>query len=156
MSDPYEEFVEGEAVLRLPPPPRHERSLEILCKALDAVIGETKTSRMLAPRSIVQLSAGTMLRPDLCLVTRATGKPWLIVEVIHGDDHRMDTVLKKELYETMRIPRLWIVDTRYDNAEVYHAESFGLALKSMLAGRDTLQDSLLPGFGLTMKELFEG
>jgi Uma2 family endonuclease len=111
-------------------------------------------ARLLTPRSVVQLSAGTMLRPDLALVTAATGKLWLAVEVINSEDHQPDTVLKKTIYEDFNVARLWMVDPRYDNVETYHGMPFGLALRGILAGKERLVESLLPGFDLTVAELF--
>jgi Uma2 family endonuclease len=94
------------------------------------------------------------LRPDLSLVTAATGKLWLAAEIVNSDDHRSDTVLKKSLYEEFKAPRLWMVDPRYDNVEIYHTTPYGLALKGILAGREMLRDSLLPEFGCSMNDLF--
>jgi len=62
--------------------------------------------------------------------------------------------VKKQIYEDIRIPRLWMIDPRYDNVEVYHASPYGLSLKSILAGSDRLTESLLPEFQVTMKDLF--
>ena len=103
---------------------------------------------------MVALSERVILRPDLALVTVATGKAWLVVEVIDSSDHRPDTVLKKGIYEDFKVPRLWMVDPRYDNVEVYHGTPHGLALKGILAGRDVLQEGLLPGLKITVSELF--
>ncbi len=61
---------------------------------------------------------------------------------------------KKELYETMKVPRLWMIDPRYGNVEVYHATPYGLALKNILAGREVLSEELLPTFALAVAELF--
>lgn len=95
-----------------------------------------------------------MLRPDLALVTSATNKLWLAVEIVSARDHRIDTVRKKSVYEDSKIPRLWMIDPRYDNLEVYHATEYGLALKHILAQRETLTETLLPGFSLTLAHLF--
>lgn len=103
---------------------------------------------------MVQLTAGTILRPDLSLVTAATGKVFLAVEIISSEDHRWDTVTKKEIYEDCKIPRLWMVDLRYDNVEVYHGSQYGLGLKEILAHKETLTEKLLPGLAVTMKDLF--
>ena len=54
----------------------------------------------------------------------------------------------------MRLPRLWMVDPRYDNVEVYHSNEYGLILKSILAGHELLTERLLPEFELTIKALF--
>jgi hypothetical protein len=154
MSRSYEEIIEGESVLRTVPGGRHEEICERLHAQVSTVIAGRTTTKLLERRSIVQISAGTMLRPDLALVTAATGKAWLIAEVIGAEDHRWDTVTKKEILEGMNIPRLWMVDPRYDNVEVYHGSPYGLSLKGILAGREALTEKLLPGLQLTMKELF--
>jgi len=52
------------------------------------------------------------------------------------------------------VPRLWMIDPRYDNIEVYHSSEYGLILKSMLAGREVLAEKLLPEFQLNVVDLF--
>jgi Uma2 family endonuclease len=154
MSQAYEEIVEGESVLRLPPGARHEAVCDRLQERLRNCLQGVATSRMLAVRTLVELTPGTMLRPDLTLVTAATGKAWLVVEIISSDDHRTDTVVKKQIYEDLNVPRLWMVDPRYNNVEVYHASQYGLTLKGILAHREKLTESLLPGFEFQIAELF--
>ena len=103
----------------------------------------------------MELSADTIVCPDLALITVATGKIWLAAEIVNSDDHRADTVVKKQIYEDLKLPRLWMIDPRYDNVEVYHGSPYGLILKQMLAGRETLTEKLLPEFELTIAELFQ-
>ncbi|MGA2748252.1 MAG: Uma2 family endonuclease [Verrucomicrobiota bacterium] len=154
MSEPYEEIVQGESLLRSPPGPRHERICARLHARLGGGLANNTVSRLLPPRTLVQLSAGTMIRPDLAVVTVATGKLWLAAEIINSEDHRPDTVLKKSIYEDINVPRLWMIDPRYDNVETYHGTSYGLALRGILAGSERLHETLLPGFDLTVAELF--
>ena len=87
-------------------------------------------------------------------MTVATGKLWLAVEIISRDDHRTDTFVKKEVYEQIRVPRLWMVDPRYDNVEIYHSMEFGLQLKGILAGSEVLTEQLIPEFQFVIAELF--
>lgn len=142
-------------MLRLPPSARHE----VICKRLHSTVATglvtVTTTRLLAARSVVQLTAGTLIRPDLALVTLATGKIWLAAEVISSDDHKSDTVIKKMAYEEINLPRLWMIDPRYNNVEIYHGTPYGLALKHILAGKDQITEDLLPGLGLTVDELFQ-
>jgi Uma2 family endonuclease len=63
-------------------------------------------------------------------------------------------VIKKEIYEQIRVPRLWMVDPRYDNVEIYHSTEFGLQLKGILAGSEVLSEKLVPEFQIVIKELF--
>jgi len=154
MSRAYEEIVRGESFLRHPPGPRHE----VICARLHSRVSDSAatvaSTRVLPPRTMIELSSGTLLRPDLTLVTAATGKPWLIAEIVDTVDHHPDTVMKKALYEDVRLPRLWMVDPRYDNVEVYHGSAYGLALRRILANRDLLTEALLPELNLSMGELF--
>ncbi len=154
MSLDYEEIIEGESILRRAPAGRHEDICAALHTAFAAALTGNAVARLLEPRSIVQLSPGTLLRPDLALVTAATGKLWLAAEIVSATDHRWDTVTKKELYENFAVPRLWMVDPRYDNVEMYHGSPHGLVLQHIYAGREVLAEKLLPGLQLTVAQLF--
>src|SRR6185503_640666 len=132
VSDPYEEIVKGETVLRLPARPRHETILSRLHERVAGAVAGLVTTRLLARRTRIELSPQNLFRPDLALITTASNKLWLVAEVISSDDHHADTVEKKEVYEELKLPRLWIVDPRYDNVEVYHGTPYGLTLKKVL------------------------
>jgi Uma2 family endonuclease len=154
MSQAYEEIFEGETLLRCAPGSRHERICARLHDRIADRLAQGAVSRVLSPRSIVQLSPGTLVRPDLAVVTIATGKLWLAVEIVDSEDHHPDTVLKKGVYEQFNIARLWMVDPRYDNVETYHGTSYGLALRGILAGTERLTEPLLPDFDVKVAELF--
>ncbi|MCI0537828.1 MAG: Uma2 family endonuclease [Verrucomicrobiales bacterium] len=154
MSEAYEEIVEGETCLRHPPDSRHEAICARLHEHVTLSVATLTSTRLLPPRSVVQLSAGTLLRPDLALVASATGKVWLAAEIVNSHDHRPDTVRKKTLYDEIKLPRLWMIDPRYDTMEVYHGGPYGLTLHQILAQHETLTEALLPGLSLTMAELF--
>jgi Uma2 family endonuclease len=154
MSHPYDEILEGATLPRNAPGERHEQILQRLHREMATSVNGLATVQLLPPRMQVQVSRLTSLRPDLALVTAATGKLFLAVEVINRDDHRADTVTKKEIYEQCRVPRLWMVDPRYDNVELYHSFEFGLQLKGILAGSEILDEKLVPQFKMTIKDLF--
>jgi len=154
MSRPYEEILDGASLPRSAPGARHETICDRLHTLMTASVANLSGTQLLAPRTKVQVSHSTAICPDLALVTVATGKLWLAVEIISRDDHRVDTVVKKELYEKIRVPRLWMVDPRYDNVEIYHSTEFGLQLKGILAGSETLTEALIPEFQIVIAELF--
>ena len=154
MSVTYAEILNGAHLARSAPGPRHELICGRLHQWVRASVANFAGTRLLAPRTEVRLSAKHTVCPDLALVATATGKMWLAAEVVSSDDHQADTVIKKQIYEEMRLPRLWMVDPRYDNVEVYHRSEYGLTLKGILAGKELLTEKLLPEFQLTMAELF--
>ena len=100
------------------------------------------------------LPAGLANQRVYDIAFEANGKVWLAAEIVSSDDHAPDTVIKKQIYEEMKLPRLWMIDPRYDNVEVYHSSKYGLILKGILAGRELLTEKLLPEFQLTIAELF--
>jgi len=154
MSRPYEEILNGGTLPRSAPGDRHEQICARLHREMAASIAGLASVQLLGPRTRIQLSRTTAFCPDLALVMAATGKLFLAVEVISRDDHRSDTVTKKEIYEQIRVPRLWMVDPRYDNVEIYHSFEFGLKLHGILAGSEMLQEKLVPQFRVVIKDLF--
>ena len=154
MSQPYEEILDGASFPRSAPGGRHELICNRLHTAMTASVSNLAGTQLLAPRSRVQVSRSTTICPDLALVTVASGRLFLAVEIISREDHRSDTVIKKEVYEAIRVPRLWMVDPRYDNVEIYHSAEFGLQLKGILAGNEVLTESLIPEFQFVIAALF--
>jgi Uma2 family endonuclease len=154
MSLPYEEILNGASLPRSAPGGRHEIICGRLHTAMTASVANMAGTQLLAPRTKVQVSRSTAICPDLALVTAATGKLWLAVEIISRDDHRTDTVIKKEFYEQIRVPRLWMVDPRYDNVEIYHSTEWGLKLQGILAGSELLTENLIPEFQFVIAALF--
>ena len=154
MSGPYEEILDGGSLPRSAPGLRHEAICDRLHALMTASVANLAAIRLLAAREQVRITRKTTLCPDLALVTAVTGKLWLAAEIISRDDHRNDTVVKKEIYETIRVPRLWMVDPRYDNVEIYHSTEWGLALKGILAGSEVLAEALIPEFQIVIAELF--
>ena len=154
MSQPYEEILSGETLPRSAPDLRHEAICDRLHATMNASISNILSTQLLAPRTKIQVTRNTAIRPDLALLTTATNKLFLAVEIVSRQDHQADTVIKKDIYEQIRVPRLWMVDPRYDNVEVYHSTEFGLQLKGILAGSEILSEKLLPEFQIVIKELF--
>ncbi len=154
MSEPYEEKLQGEVTLRLPPGARHELICARLHALVKASVANFPGTRLLDLRSEVRLDPTNVVCTDLALAATATGKVWLVAEVVSSEDHHADTVDKKQVYEAIKLPRLWMVDPRYDNVEVYHASEYGMRLVEILAGADVLSEKLLPEFQMAIAELF--
>ena len=155
MSDPYEELVEGDINLRVPPGPRHEEICRRLHERVGASLTATSPAKLLPPRTKVELSHSNHFCPDLALVTTVGDKLWLAAEIISSEDHNFDTVIKKGIYEQMKIPRLWMIDPRYNNVEIYHGNEYGITLKEILGPNDVLAEPLLPSFQFRLSELFQ-
>lgn len=154
MSEPYEELIEGERVIRFAPSTRHEQICHKLHSKIAECLKPNSPAKLLPPRSPIKFDEYTILRPDISVLTSANSKIWLIGEIIDSGDHKTDTVLKKAIYEDKKLPRLWMIDPRYDNIEVYHATPYGMALHKILVNKEILTELALPGFSITIAEIF--
>ncbi len=155
MSENYVELLEGASLVRKAPGRRHELVCRRLHEVMQASVADMAGMKLLPPRTEIRINPLTIVRPDLAIVATANGRSFLFAEVISSDDHRPDTVVKKQIYEEARVPRLWMVDPRYDNVEVYHSTSYGLALKEILAGKESLSEKLIPEFDIQIETLFQ-
>ena len=159
MSEAYEELLLGEAILRRPPSAEHELLVTRLHELVTRALPLNSALCLLPPRAELLLGEHSVLRPDLAIVrTPADGSGvaqlYLVAEVLLPGDHHTDTVIKKQLWADSRLPRLWMVDPRYLNVEVYGLGEFGFTLTDILAHHHPLTDPHLPGMSCTMDDLF--
>jgi Uma2 family endonuclease len=159
MSETYEEVIHGEPAYRRAPPAGHE----ILVGRLHALVNRHLPAgaqlQLLPPRSSLQLADDCILRPDLAVIRTdpaLTGpaRLYLVAEVLYPGDHHLDTIIKKQLWSDLRLPRLWMVDPRYLNVEIYSLGEYGFTLTDILAHYHPLTDPRLPGLGCSMDVLF--
>jgi Uma2 family endonuclease len=159
MSEAYEEVIEGETINRRSPPLAHEILVGRLHALVAGALPPGAALQLLPPRSSLQLADDCILRPDLTVVRTAPGlagpaRLYLVAEVLLPGDHHLDTFVKKQLWSDFRLPRLWMVDPRYLNVEVYGLGEYGFTLTDILAHHHPLTDPELPGLGCSMDELF--
>ncbi|MBI2497449.1 MAG: Uma2 family endonuclease [Opitutae bacterium] len=159
MSEAYEELLQGETVCRQPPSSEHELLVTRLHDLVTRSLPLNSALRLLPRRSELQLEEHSVLRPDLAIVRTDPGSDstavlYLVAEVLQPGDHHVDTVLKKQLWADAQLPRLWIVDPRYLNVEVYGCGEYGFTLFDILAHHHPLTDPHMPGLSCTMDELF--
>src|ERR1035438_1655192 len=72
MSEPYEETINGEEMLRCAPNPSHELLVDRLHRLVGNNLPANSRLKLLAPRTEIDLGEAGRLQPDLCLV-RANG-----------------------------------------------------------------------------------
>lgn len=163
MNEAYEELIAGQRILRRPPTSMHETLVARLHQLVKQSLPLNSSLRLLAPRSELELDGYSILRPDLAIVrmeprSRENQRVllYLVAEVLQPGDHHVDTVDKKQVWTDGRLPRLWMIDPRYLNVEVYGCNDTGFGLLQILANHHPLTDPHLPGFSYSMPELFAG
>jgi hypothetical protein len=63
-------------------------------------------------------------------------------------------VIKKNILASCLVPRLWIVDGRYQNIELYVTTGGQFRLEAILTDNDLLSDAALSGARYLLSDLF--
>ena len=84
MNLPYEEILGGVPHMRMAPGVRHEAICERLHQIVHASVANLRSTKLVAPRTAIEVTRGTKICPDLALLAAATGKLWLAAEIVRG------------------------------------------------------------------------
>jgi Uma2 family endonuclease len=84
------------------------------------------------------------------------GAPAIVVEVISKSTRRRDERIKRALFDRGGVREYWIVDPVRSLVSIYRREgaALGAAARLSAAEDDRLTTPLLPGFSLSISELF--
>jgi Uma2 family endonuclease len=161
------ELIEGEVFMTPSPNTAHQRAVRRLLRALDDFVERQGLGEVfIAPYDIV-FSKWTALEPDLLfirkerrsIITEANvqGVPDLVIEVLSPSNKAYDRETKLRAYEKSGVPELWYIDPEEKTAEVLNLGSdHRYVLTAKLAGNDAIVSKVLPGFSLTLDEVFAG
>jgi len=160
------ELIDGEHVVTPAPTTRHQSILMRLGAALFGYAEPHRMAKVLPAPTDVILSPHDVVQPDLLLVAvdrldivrnRIEGPPDLAIEILSPSSRRTDEVLKRRAYERWGVGELWIVDPEVERVRVYRVERerrFGRALELSTEHGESLETPLLPGFTMTLVDLF--
>jgi Uma2 family endonuclease len=131
-------------------------------KKLDRfVAGRGLGEVFLSPLDVI-LTQRRVVQPDVFFISKARlgmvkdyidGVPDLAMEVISEQSWKRDRIEKKALYEQFGLPEYWIVDPDSETIEVFALAKGVYQVHSRAVGAQMARSKLLPGFGITSKEL---
>ncbi|MEO8378628.1 MAG: Uma2 family endonuclease [Acidobacteriota bacterium] len=155
------EILDGEHYVNPAPNIRHQTLLVRLILALGNHLDQHPVGLLYPAPCDVVFSENDVVEPDLVFVSNEhthivtslniRGVPDLLVEIL-SSNRRHDKRVKFDRYERAGVPEYWIVDPDDDVVEVYR-QSAGRFVRADIG--DTLSSPLLPGFVLSVRELFE-
>jgi Uma2 family endonuclease len=114
----------------------------------------------------VILSDIDVVEPDLLFVSNERsqilgtwihGAPDLVIEILSPSTRRVDEITKRRLYERVGVREYWIVDGEIEVVKIYRRQddgSFARAQELLREEGHSLDTPLLPGFSLSLAELF--
>jgi len=144
----------------------HQRASGMLHWALFNYLRAHPIGEVFVDGTGVKLSEHDAVIPDVTYVAHERseivgaqvldGGPDLVVEVLSPSTRRRDEGVKLRLYERHGAREAWLVDWEAREVAVHRRESGGLAPAAQLAeaAGDVLTTPLLPGFELSLAELF--
>ena len=93
---------------------------------------------------------------DILTEANIQGAPAIVVEIVSKSTRRRDERIKKELFDRGGVREYWIVDPDRSRLTVYRREGSTLDARTALsaADRGVLTTPLIPGFSLSIAELF--
>jgi Uma2 family endonuclease len=161
-------LVEGELIVSPTPNLNHQMLQAHLLSALFTWNREKRAGRVVGAPSDVILRKehpAIVVQPDILFVAKdgrarltkagTTGAPDLVVEIVSPSSMRLDGVRKRALYEQFGAREFWLVLPDLDQVEVMRLGPDGrFGTPRLLGVDDQLESPLLPGFGLSLAELF--
>ncbi len=105
----------------------------------------------------------TVVQPDICVICDETkldnrgccGAPDLCIEILSPGNSRKEIRLKHELYEEAGVKEYWIIYPESQSVAIFLLQpdnKFGGA--ALYAAGDTIQAIAVPGFSITVSEIF--
>jgi Uma2 family endonuclease len=161
------ELIDGEHYVSPSPNLRHQIVLQRLNVALANHVNASRAGLVLFKVDCV-FSFFDVVEPDLVIVLNdrhdiltkrnIKGAPSILVEVLSPSTSKRDRTLKRDLYERHGAREYWLIDAVKNTIAVHRMTKAEFAEPAMLSlqDEDVLSTRLLPGFELSLDELFNG
>jgi len=160
------EIIEGELLETVAPNVRHQSILNNLLFHLNMYVRAGGLGKVLPAPTDVVLARDQVVQPDLLFVSRDRyqiieplgaihGAPDLAVEILSPATTGRDRVMKRKLYGRFGVQEYWIVDPAAGTVEVLVPAEGGLETwRTFQQEEENLRSLLLPGFSITLREVF--
>ena len=161
------ELIEGELVVTRAPDWKHQKVTNNVCVELTNWSRQTRLGEAVQVPGLIFTDADNVI-PDVVWVSyerlaqildesgHLAGAPELVVEVMSPGEanEKRDRQSKLKLYSVQGVREYWICDRIQQKVEVYRRENGILKLAMTLFKEDNLTSPFLPGFSVSVAELF--
>lgn len=162
------EWVDGEAIIYMPPLMEHQRIVTFLDNLLQAFVQLFNLGLVLpAPFAVRLWSDGPVREPDLLFVRtehmykvsskQFDGAPDLVVEIVSPGSVTEDRVRKFSEYEQAGVPEYWLIDPRphQQQADFYRLNDDGAYEPIPLDENGVFRSHVLPQLWLNLDWLWQ-
>jgi Uma2 family endonuclease len=160
------EIIDGEHYVTPSPNTKHQTISMNVSVALALYLKQHPIGRVFAAPFDVAFSDLDVVEPDILYISRERagvltdqhvhGAPDLAVEIVSPGTRKTDEITKRKLYERFGVQEYWVVDPELDAIKVYRRTDDRFARVAELSAEagDSLNSPLLPGFAVTLTEIF--
>ena len=159
------ELINGIIMRRSSPHSEHQIAQSNIFLSIGSFIRDNSLGRLLAAPLDVVFSDTDSAQPDLLFIKKdrekiierggpVWGSPDLIIEVISKGTAQHDRKTKKKLYEKFGVKEYWIVDPKSEYVEIYVWEKGVYNLVTVAEDNDEFQSTVLEGFKMNVKDIF--
>jgi Uma2 family endonuclease len=166
--DQHAEWIDGEAIIFMPPETRHQRIVKFLLVLLDLFVEHFNLGEVLqAPFEMKASPEGSGREPDLLFVAREhrnrltdkklVGPADLIIEVISPESVYRDRIDKFDEYEAAGVREYWLVDARpgKENASFWVLDLAGKYRAAPIGEDGVYRSTAIPNFWFNVNWLWE-
>ncbi len=161
------ELIDGEHFMTPSPTTKHQRISQRLSLALGNFLKTNNLGELFVAPCDVFLSDLDVVQPDLLFISATRkgiitekniqGGPDLVVEILSERTRKTDEIIKRKLYEQYDTKEYWILDPDLETVKIHRKdkETFQPPLHLSHENQDRLSTPLLPGFEISLTDLFE-
>jgi Uma2 family endonuclease len=159
------ELINGEIMKRTSPNLDHQDASMMLSTFLNNFILANKLGKLFAAPTDVYITEFDLVVPDLSYVSNnnkdimferrcIVGVPDLIIEILSKGTKGVDRKDKMTLYCKNGVKEYWIVDPKSEYVEIYVLEKGVYNLVVVAEDNDEFQSTVLAGFKMNVKDIF--
>jgi len=148
------QIINGEEVMSPSPKMPHQSASIELVLLLANHVKQNKLGRVFAaPFDVILEQDFNHLQPDIFFVSNAyrdimqdwiRGVPDLVIEIVSPSSKKLDTIVKKGVYESYGVPECWIVFPDKVRIEIYTLVEGRYALHGTFSDEQKVQSKVLP------------
>ncbi|MEO6285090.1 MAG: Uma2 family endonuclease [Dyadobacter sp.] len=147
------QIINGEEIMSPSPKTPHQRASRKLLRILEDYVETNNLGELFnAPFDVIFEEGVNSLQPDLFFVAKQNehiiqdwirGVPDLVVEIISKSNFRLDTVVKKKIYERYGVKEFWIVFPEKASIEIYSLVNEKYELSGTFSDDEQVRSPLL-------------
>ncbi|MCI4624848.1 MAG: Uma2 family endonuclease [Candidatus Magnetoovum sp. WYHC-5] len=159
------EIINGKEVMGPSPFFKHQDVVFNLGFILKAYVKKNNLGKVsISPLDVILEEGVNRMQPDLLFIKKENmwiikewirGVPDMVCEIVSQGSYTRDTIIKKEIYESYKVPEYWIVIPELSTIEILTLEDGKYQPFSIAEGEGVVKSNVISGFEVEIKDVFE-